>query len=72
MLKWIKNTKGIITNKSTKYKGITFQKGKYVARVTITLQDRKLNKRQAHVLVGRYETLSEAKKERINYILGLM
>ena len=74
MLKWIKNSKGAINNKSTNYKGITRnENGKYKANISIRLSVGKGKPKELKTIyIGEYDTLKEAKKARIDYILGLL
>lgn len=72
MLKWIKNSKSKRvsgkSNKSTGYKGITVNiSGKYEAKVHVKIKDN-----WGILYVGIYNTLEEAKKARVNYIISLL
>ncbi len=68
MLKWIKNSKGGDTNKSTNRKGITIEDGMFKAVLSMKT---KRGKRKTY-FIGKYKTLKEAEKARINYILNLL
>tara|TARA_R110002167_G_scaffold284737_2_gene489848 strand:+ start:2054 stop:2275 length:222 start_codon:yes stop_codon:yes gene_type:complete len=73
MIKWIKNSKGAVNNKTTGYKGITISHGKYKASVNIRLSVGKGKPKETKTIhIGEYKTLVEAKKERIKFILNLL
>lgn len=74
MIKWITNSKGAVNNKSTNYKGITKKEnGKYKANICIRLSVGKGKPKESKTIyIGEYDTLKEAKKARIEYILGLL
>lgn len=72
MLKWIKNSKSKKTYKNSKrgtgYKGITITHvGKYESRLDIFIKDK-----WKAIYIGTYDTLYEAKKARVDYILSLL
>lgn len=69
MLKWIKNSKGASTNKSSDYKGIYVTRyGKYRTKVVV----RNGENPPYTVNLGNFNTLKEAKKARVDYILSLL
>lgn len=73
MIKWIKNSKGAVTNESTKYKGISVTKdGNYKAFVRV--RNKGVYKpSKAHIIyVGTYKSIKEAKSKRVEYILSLL
>ncbi len=72
MIKWIENSKGAKTNKSSKYRGITVIKGKYQASILVSKYDIKGNRKQIRHVVGQYDTEKEAVKERVDFILNLL
>ena len=74
MLKWIKNSKGAVNNNSTKYKGITVDaNGMYKAVLCIRLSKGKGKPKELkNIYIGTYESVKEAKANRIEYILNLL
>jgi hypothetical protein len=73
MLKWIKNSKGSVTNKSSKFKGVFLKSpGNYESCVFLSKYDKKNNRTQSKYVVGYFKTEKEAVKARINYILELL
>lgn len=73
MLKWIKNSKSNIKTK-TGYKGIVKNAtGKYVAEINIRLSSGKNKpKKVGYINIGTFDTLKEAKKARVEYIINLL
>ena len=73
MFKWIKNSKGAITNKGTNLKGISVTKdGNYKAFVGV--RNKGVYKpSKAHIIyIGTYKSVKEAKQKRVEYILSLL
>lgn len=73
MLKWIRNSKSNHPTK-TGYKGIEVTpKGRYVARVTLRLADgHNKPKKVRSITLGTYDTIKEATKERVKFILSIL
>ncbi|QQV90442.1 hypothetical protein Harreka1_35 [Olleya phage Harreka_1] len=72
MIKWIKNTKGAVTNKTSGYKGIVRNKqGKYEASLCLSNRDKKGNRRQHRFVIGSYVEEKDAVKARVDYILDI-
>lgn len=73
MIRWIKNSKGSITNTTTKYKGISVTKyGKYKACVRVKNRGVYKDSKQHVLYIGNFDTLKEAKAKRVEYILSLL
>ena len=74
MLKWIVNSKGAVNNDVSGYKGITSgSNDKYKAQIGIRLSVGKGKPKELKTIhIGQYDTIKEAKKARIDYILGLL
>lgn len=73
MFKWIKNSKGDRNNKSTGLKGINItEHGKYKATVRVRNKGAYKEAKQVILYIGSYSTIKEAKKARVDYILGLL
>lgn len=73
MLKWIKNSKGAVTNNTTNYKGISPTKdGNYKGFVRV--RNKGVYKpSKAHIIyIGTYKSVKEAVDARIAYILSLL
>ena len=72
MLKWIRNSKSSKTNKTSKYRGITLNYGKYSASVLLIKHD-KTGKRvvNKHV-IGYFNNEEEAKDARVEFILEML
>ena len=72
MLKLIRNSKSSKTNKSSKYRGVKLNKGKYEAYIILSKYDIKGNRKQIHFFIGRFETEKEAVNARVKYILDIL
>ena len=71
MLKWIKNSKGSKNNKSSKYRGVTFNKGYYQANILFSQYDKNGKRKQVRYVIGQYKTEKEAMSARVKFILSL-
>ena len=73
MLRWITNSKGSITNKTSKFKGIGItNNNRFKAIVTVRANGVYKDTKSINIYIGTYDTLNEAKTARINYILNLL
>ena len=71
MLKWIKNSKSSKTNKSSKYRGIALNCGKYEASVLLSKYDRNSKRKQERYYIGVFSTEKEAVTARVEFILEM-
>ena len=72
MLKWIKNSKSFKTNKTSKYRGVRINHGKYKSEVVLTKYDREGTRKQTIYSVGVFDTEKEAVKARVKFILEML
>ena len=71
MIKWITNSKARKTNKSSKYKGIRFNRGYYSPYISVSSRDYNGKRNQKTHVIGYYKTEKEALDARMKFILDL-
>ena len=72
MIKWVKNSKGAKTNKTSNYRGVRLLGLKYQANIILTQYNIKGKRKQTTYVIGSFETEKEAMKARVDYILNLL
>jgi len=71
MLKWIKNSKSSKTNKTSKYRGVTLNYGKYSSSILLISYDRSKKRVVNKHIIGYFKTEKEAMEARVKFILEM-
>jgi hypothetical protein len=72
MLKWIRNSKASKTNKTSKYRGVRINHGKYKAEIILTRHNRQGERIVTNYSIGVFDTEKEAVDARVKFILDIL